>query len=147
MLSQKKVWSPSSNPSQGQISPRVFLRPGRGNPIPMPGTVLQGWHRLCRAAGLPHPQYGALQQKRRLTIRQVPRAPGKLGLRTPSRTPYGFRLPTPPGQWSSNPTQGKGSGKEMSYTNTSRGKGMTSGKELSSGKGPAIGKGGVQMLT
>ncbi len=53
----------------------------------------------------------------------------------------------PPGQWSSNPTQGKGSGKAMSYANTSRGKGMTSGKGLSSGKGRSIAKGGVQMLT
>ncbi len=53
----------------------------------------------------------------------------------------------PRGQWSSNPSQGKGSGKSMSYTNTSRGKGMTSGKGLSSGKGPSIGMGGVQMLT
>jgi hypothetical protein len=113
----------------------------------MPGTVPQGWHRLCKAAGLPHPQHGALQQTRRLTIGRVPRAPGKRDLRTPSRTPNGFRDLPPPGQWSSHPTQGKGSGKSMSYANTSRGKGMTSGKGLSSGKGPSIGKGGVQMLT
>ena len=112
----------------------------------MPGAVPQGWHRLCKAAGLPHPQHGTLQQTRRLTIGRVPRAPGKQDLQTPSRAPNGI-WDHPPGQKSSNPNQGKVSGKSMSYANTSRGKGMTSGKGLSSGKGPSIGKGGGQMLT
>ncbi len=70
----------------------------------------------------------------------------KLNLRTSSRNHSGFRV-LPPGHWSSNPTQGKGSEKAMSYTNTSRGKEMTSGKVLSSVKGSSTGKGEVQMLT
>ena len=139
--------SPSSNPSLDPPSPRVFLRPERGNPTPMPGTMLQGWHHLCGAAGLPHHRRGALHQMRGITTGRVPRASGKLDFQTPNPIPSGSRDPPPPGQWSSHPTQGKGTGKGMSYTNASRGKGMTPGKGLSTGKGSSTGKGGVQMLT
>jgi hypothetical protein len=76
-----------------------------------------------------------------------PTSSWQAGPPNPQSNPQWISGPSPPGQWSSHPAQGKGTGKGMSYANTSKGKGMTSGKGLSSGKGSSTGKGGVQMLT
>jgi hypothetical protein len=150
---EKEVTKPKENavtqfkPQSRQIHTKVLPAPSAWESHPNAWIVDPGVEPSLRGSWNTAPTTWAAEAGAGAHDGRVPRALGKLDPQTPSPTLSGFQDPTPTGQWSANPTPGKGLEKGMSYANTSRGKGMMSGKGLSSGKGSSTGKGVVQVLT